>query len=109
MDEAVVAAFLLKLADLCKGRVKVHHGRIFDYLGMDLDYGLSPGILDVFMLKYLTKVIREWPEELRGSKINPHSNRFSLNLHVARVLKFLFYTLNTMLRTKYYDSICPYQ
>jgi hypothetical protein len=42
VDEAVVAAFLLKLADLYKGRVKTHRGRVFDYLGMDLDYGSSP-------------------------------------------------------------------
>ena len=38
---------------------------------MDLDYGSSSGGLIVSMIKYLTKVLEEWPEELRGSKINP--------------------------------------
>ena len=74
VDEAVVTAFSLKLADLYKGRVKTHRGKVFDYLGMDLDYGSEPGALIVSMIKYLTKVLEEWPEELRGSKINPHSD-----------------------------------
>ena len=74
VDEAVVTAFSLKLADLYKGRVKAHCGKVFDYLGMDLDYGSSPGVLIISMIKYLTKVLKEWPEELRGSKINPHSD-----------------------------------
>ena len=43
VDEAFVTAFLLKLADLYKGRVKIHIGKIFDYLEMDLDYGSLPG------------------------------------------------------------------
>ena len=47
---------------------------MFDYLGMDLDYGSEPGALIVSMIKYLTKVLEEWPEELRGSKINLHSD-----------------------------------
>ena len=74
MDEAVVTAFSLKLADLYKGRVKTHRGKVFDYLGMDINYGLMPGVLITSMIKYLTKVLKEWPEELRGSKINPHSD-----------------------------------
>ena len=41
---------------------------------MDLDYGSSPEILILSIIKYLTKVLEEWPEELRGSKINPHSD-----------------------------------
>ena len=47
---------------------------MFNYLGMDLNYGSSPGVLIVSMIKYLTKVLKEWPGELRGSKINPHSD-----------------------------------
>ena len=77
VDEAVVTAFSLKLANLYKGRVKNHRGKVFDYLGMDLDYGSSPRALNVSMIKYLTKVLKEWPEELRGSKINQHSDFYS--------------------------------
>ena len=39
VDEAVVTAFLLKLADVYKGRVKIRRGKVFDYLEMDLDHG----------------------------------------------------------------------
>ena len=51
VDEAVVTAFSLKLADLYKGRVKTHRGKVFDYLGMDLDYGLLPEALIVSMIE----------------------------------------------------------
>ena len=59
VDEAVVTAFSLKLADLYKGRVKTHRGKVFDYLGMDLDYDSSPGALLVLIIKYLTKASKE--------------------------------------------------
>ena len=52
--------------------MKTQCGKVFDYLGMDLDYGSLLGALIVSMIKYLTKVLDEWPEELRGSKITPH-------------------------------------
>ena len=74
LDEAVGAAFSLKLAGLYKRRVKTQRGKVFNYLGMDLDYGSLPGALIVSMVKYLTKVPKDWPEELRRSKINPHSD-----------------------------------
>ena len=41
---------------------------------MDPNYGSSPRVLLVSMIKYLTKVLEERPEEFRGSKINPHSD-----------------------------------
>ena len=47
VDEAIITAFLLKLVDLYKGRVKTHRSKIFDYLEMDLDYSLLPGVLIV--------------------------------------------------------------
>ena len=74
VDEAVVAVFLLKLVDLYKGMAKPHRGKIFDYLGMDLDSVLSPGVIILSIIKYLTKVLEEYPEEFRGSKIIPHSD-----------------------------------
>ena len=57
MDKTVVKAFLLKLAYLYKGRGETHRGKVFDYLGIDLDYGSSPVVLLVLMVKYLTKVL----------------------------------------------------
>ena len=51
VDEAVVAAFSLKLEDHYKGRVKTHCCKIFDYQGMNLDYGLLLGVLIVPIIK----------------------------------------------------------
>ena len=46
---------------------------------MDLVYGSSRGTLIISMIKYLTKVLEEWPEELRGLKIKPHlDNLFTI-------------------------------
>ena len=58
VDEAVVTAFSLKLADLYKGRVKIHCGKVLDYLDMKLDYDSSPGALLIWMTKYLIKVLK---------------------------------------------------
>ena len=51
VDEEVVTAFSLKLAYFYKGRVKTHRGKVFNYLGMDLYYVLSPEALLVLMIK----------------------------------------------------------
>ena len=37
MDEMVVTTLLLKLADLYKRRMKTYRGKVFDYIGMDLN------------------------------------------------------------------------
>ena len=62
VDEAVATAVSLKLECLYQGRDTIDRGKIFDYLGMDLDHGLSPGVLVVSMIKYVAKVLEEWPE-----------------------------------------------
>ena len=41
---------------------------------MDIKYGSSPGALIVLMIECFTKVMEEWPEELRRQKINLHSD-----------------------------------
>ena len=50
VNEAVITAFLLKQADLYKERMKAHCGKVFNYLGMDLDYGSLPGVLIASMV-----------------------------------------------------------
>ena len=79
VGEVVITAFSLKLADLYKGRIKTHRGKVLNCLGMDFNYCSSPGALLVSMIRCLTKVLEEWSEELRGSKINPHlENLFTI-------------------------------
>ena len=42
-----------------------------DYIGMELDFGTYPGTLIISMIKYLQKIIDEFPEVLRGTKACP--------------------------------------
>ena len=41
---------------------------------MDLDYESEPGVLIISMIKYLQKIIEEWPEQLTATKTNPASD-----------------------------------
>ena len=39
---------------------------------MDIDFESAPGMLIISMIKYLSAMLEEWPEELKGHKVNPH-------------------------------------
>ena len=41
---------------------------------MDIDFESDPGTLIISMIKYLSQMIKEWPEELKGHKVNPHTD-----------------------------------
>ena len=73
-DEAVVTYFLQELGRRNKDRLKIKRGKVFDYLGMDIDFESDPGTLIISMIKYLSQMIEEWPEELKGHKVNPHAD-----------------------------------
>ena len=42
------------------------------YLVMDVDFEPCPGTLIIFMIKYLSAMIEEWVDELKGHKVPPH-------------------------------------
>ena len=49
-----------------------------DYLGMDLKFGTCPGTMIIIsMIRYLQKVIDEFPEVLRGTKACPAGDNLS--------------------------------
>jgi hypothetical protein len=73
-DEAVVTLFGQELAKRNQNKIKIKRGKVFDYLGMDLDFESAPGALIISMIKYLQEVIKEWPEVLKGHKVNPHGD-----------------------------------
>ena len=50
--------------------IKVHRGKIHDYLGMYLDYS-ETGMVKISMIKYLKKFLDNFPEELRGISSTP--------------------------------------
>ena len=47
---------------------------LFDYMGMDLNFGSCPGTLIISMMKYLDAMFEEWPEELKGYTPNLHQD-----------------------------------
>ena len=58
-DESVVTYFASELAKRNRGKFKIKRGKVFDYLGMDLDFGSVPGVLIISMNKYLQEVLKE--------------------------------------------------
>ena len=46
--------------------MKVHRGKVHDYLGMDLDFS-SPKVLKIGMIKYIKKIYDDFSEEIKSS------------------------------------------
>ena len=58
-DKSVVTYFASELAKRNRDKIKIKSGKVFDYLGMDLDFGSVPGVLIICMIKYLQEVLKE--------------------------------------------------
>ncbi len=58
-----VAKFATYLATIYGNNLIVHHGPTQDYLGMDLNFS-QPGIAQISMIKYMTKVIDDFPKTI---------------------------------------------
>ena len=57
------------------------------YLGMQLDFDTCPGSMIISMIKYLQKILDEWPEVLGGMKACPATdNLFKVREDEDRVL-----------------------
>ena len=64
-EEAVVTHFAKELSRRNKDKLKIKRGKVFNYLGMDVDFESCPGAMIISMIKYLNSMIEEWPEELK--------------------------------------------
>ena len=53
VDKHVVTQVCNTISKTYKGKCKIHHGGVHDYLGMDLDFESEPGVLIISMIKYL--------------------------------------------------------
>ena len=51
-------------------RMTVHCGKVHTYLGMDLDFS-SPKVLKIGMIKYIKKILKEFPEEIKSVAATP--------------------------------------
>jgi hypothetical protein len=70
MDEFEITKFADYLVGIYGDKLTAHHGDVHDYLGMDLDYS-EKGVVKVSMIKYLTNLLQEFPEELGDSTASP--------------------------------------
>ena len=105
----MVTAFAAALGDIYGPKTTVYRGKLFDYLGMDLDFETIPGCLLVSMIKYLQKVMEECPEQITSTKSNPASdnlfkirdddNRKSLSYDKAK--QFLYCCVEGSIHTVY--------
>ena len=51
-------------------RMTIHRCKVHDYLGMDLDFS-SNKVLNIGMIKYLKKILEEFPEEIKSASATP--------------------------------------
>ena len=67
----MVTAFAVDMANIYGEKTTISRGRVHGYLLMELDLGMCPGTLIIYMIKYLQKIIDNFPEVLRGTKACP--------------------------------------
>ena len=58
-EEVVVTYFAEELAERNQNTITIKRGKVFTYLGMDLDFESDPGTLIILMIRYLDQVIKE--------------------------------------------------
>ena len=60
-DQAIVSKFAMALSKEFGPKTTISRGKVHNYLGMDLDFGTSPVTMVIAMIRYLQKVIDEFP------------------------------------------------
>ena len=73
-DNNTVTALAEKLAEIYGPKTTVYRGKVHEYLGMDINWASVPGTMIVSMIKYLHKMIEEFPELLLRTKASPSGN-----------------------------------
>ena len=73
-EDDVVTAFAVAMGKEFGSGKTIKRGKVFDYLGMELDFETCPGTMIVSMIKYLQKIIQEFPEVLKTTTAFPATN-----------------------------------
>ena len=71
IDEDVVTSFAVAMGKEFGSGTTIKRGKLFDYLVMELDFESCPGTMIVSMIKYLQKVIQEFPELIKKTTACP--------------------------------------
>ena len=61
IDPFQITKFASYLASIYREGLVVHHGKVHDYLGMDLNFA-NEGVAQISMITYTTKVLTDFPE-----------------------------------------------
>ena len=64
-EEDVVTTFAVAMGKEFGSGTTTKRGKVFDYLGIELDSKTCPGTMIVSMIKYPQKIIQEFPEVLK--------------------------------------------
>ena len=70
-EKIAVTELVEKLANIYGPKTTVSHRKIHKYLGMDINWASVTSKMIVSMIKYLHKLIEEFPEVLQGTKSSP--------------------------------------
>ncbi len=69
-DPAQVTIFGEWLSEMYGVAVATHRGKDHDYLGMIFDFS-AKGKVRVVMMEYIKNIIKDFPEEITGTKLSP--------------------------------------
>eukprot|EP00957_Ditylum_brightwellii_P027273 2062365-Ditylum_brightwellii.AAC.1 len=70
MESDDVTNYIEHFKKIYSNRMTVHRGNVHEYLGMDLDFS-SPKVLKIGMIKYIKKIHKELPEEIKSVAATP--------------------------------------
>ena len=69
-DSLEMTKFIHPFGRIYGERMKVHRGKVHDYLGMDLDF-ITSNTLEFGMIKYIKKIHENFPEKIKSSVSTP--------------------------------------
>lgn len=106
-DTSVIDRMIVSLRTECGkvGEMTVQCEKIYDYLGMTLDFS-NPGKLSVDMEKYIDKILRDIPEDMSSSTLSPAAGHLfkmshnTIKLDKKQALVFLHVNAQLLLSCK---------
>jgi hypothetical protein len=87
IDPFQITKFCQYLASIYGNGLVVHCGKIYKYLGMDLNFALD-GVVQVSMIAYTSKVISDFPKSITTSCASPAGDHL-FTMRDAGKAKFL--------------------
>ena len=75
-DEDTVTALALKLASMYGPKTTISCGNVHENIGMYIDWLTKPGVMIVSMVKYLQKIIEEFPELIKSDSPSSAGDQF---------------------------------